>query len=695
MRRGKHLQSQWGVTMQYFAEGAGTPCTLRISASESVQIETALKELRTILAYPAAWKQSLQNTKIHVFVDDSNVFYGGLQQCTEGGGDVVDMKALLEAVQQGRWTEELVVVGSGNGRESRWRAYDDAGYTKHVLPKMADGSEVGVDDTLLSLVMRETDKQFTDLHEHLLVLVTGDGNDNLGRVSFPEAVQGALRKGWRVEVWSWDEGRSSKWRCQRSGGSDPESSEDREPSFEAAYGQSGQFSVKSLNQHRGRIIRQRTTKEQQWRDTRVGLQQARTASAPSVLQLAEQCHPLAVRQQLTEIKAEMAAIKEEINKGEYGRAGELVGLKTQLHDMEGHPQLHDVEGHPHAQCRSQALPRPSLIVVPPGLAVQAQSDSKVSSNTTSRGPDGTNGFHHPRSVESPRFLERCETTPAMHAMHGCSADTNSSSGNGSSCPPRPTLGASSLTSSTGGKWRPSDGKWRSAAAAAGEGTAPPPEVSRSSTPRGMEKYPSRTTPRSLARAATYDEHDTRTAGDQPTSSLFKAYCSPRGTPRGTTPTTPRGGSLEELAASCSGTPMEQRKSADCAVCKDYAALGYCNFGDRCHFQHPGALGVGLGGKLLCHSWAGTGSCDLRDACTFAHPAVCSDGSSCMPTRWCKCNFFHPNASAARAVGDTATQKPPRALNRSETAPVWTTSGGITHQMDGGGMYPLASSGSRW
>jgi hypothetical protein len=235
-----------------------TQTFLEISATESCLVEIALQEVRDILVDPGEWKEKEQRTKLHVFVDDSNVFYGGINQCANQG-EVVDMKALLRVIQQGRRAEELIVVGSGTGGESRWRDYDDAGYTKHILPKGANGREIGVDDTLLSLVMRETNKQFTNLHERRLVLVTGDGNDNIGRVTFPEVVESALGKGWTVEVWSWDEGRSSKWRrrgessnCGASGG------RAGELSFEETYSGTGKFSVMSLDHHRDSIIRRRS-----------------------------------------------------------------------------------------------------------------------------------------------------------------------------------------------------------------------------------------------------------------------------------------------------------------------------------------------------------------------------------------------------------------------------------------------------
>ena len=36
-----------------------------------------------------------------------------------------------------------------------------------------------------------------------IAILTGDGNDNKGRTSFPGVVEAALRKGFSVEVWSW------------------------------------------------------------------------------------------------------------------------------------------------------------------------------------------------------------------------------------------------------------------------------------------------------------------------------------------------------------------------------------------------------------------------------------------------------------------------------------------------------------
>ena len=39
--------------------------------------------------------------------------------------------------------------------------------------------------------------------QQVLVLLTGDGNDNEGQTSFPNIVETALTKDWHVELWSW------------------------------------------------------------------------------------------------------------------------------------------------------------------------------------------------------------------------------------------------------------------------------------------------------------------------------------------------------------------------------------------------------------------------------------------------------------------------------------------------------------
>jgi hypothetical protein len=44
-----------------------------------------------------------------------------------------------------------------------------------------------------------------------LILLSGDGNDNNGRTSFPGVVSIALEHGWLVEIWAWKASLSTKY----------------------------------------------------------------------------------------------------------------------------------------------------------------------------------------------------------------------------------------------------------------------------------------------------------------------------------------------------------------------------------------------------------------------------------------------------------------------------------------------------
>lgn len=46
----------------------------------------------------------------------------------------------------------------------------------------------------------------------VLVLLSGDGNSNSGRTSFPYAVTTALQRNWQVELWSWEQSLSRNFR---------------------------------------------------------------------------------------------------------------------------------------------------------------------------------------------------------------------------------------------------------------------------------------------------------------------------------------------------------------------------------------------------------------------------------------------------------------------------------------------------
>ncbi|KAK3237350.1 hypothetical protein CYMTET_52567, partial [Cymbomonas tetramitiformis] len=127
--------------------------------------------------------------RAHIFVDNTNVHVA--QEA---------IHRLIHCVEAGRTVEERVVVGSGDQRQkSVWHTWKAAGYKVSSDPRQ--GKEYFVDDALLAQLIRTASLVFEP--RRTLVLLTGDGNANGGRATFPESVEIALRNGWRVEVHSW------------------------------------------------------------------------------------------------------------------------------------------------------------------------------------------------------------------------------------------------------------------------------------------------------------------------------------------------------------------------------------------------------------------------------------------------------------------------------------------------------------
>jgi hypothetical protein len=208
MKRGRHLQEELGVTMKYTNRtGAGQVCMLTISAEFDYAVQIALGRIRSIVADPVAFERELQQHKLHVYIDDSNVFIGAKNKCAVG--EWVDVRGMVRVVEKGRSAAKRVVIGSGKGNEPRFVDYKQQEYEVSVMPRGRNGCEIGVDDSLHAGALREVNKSFSD--SRCLVLVTGDGNANEERTSFPQVVEAALQRGWSVEVWAWKDSMSKVW----------------------------------------------------------------------------------------------------------------------------------------------------------------------------------------------------------------------------------------------------------------------------------------------------------------------------------------------------------------------------------------------------------------------------------------------------------------------------------------------------
>jgi hypothetical protein len=135
-----------------------------------------------------------------------------------GGGPkanvYVNVQELAKLVEGGRKTEERFVASSVGSSQQRslpvWNQWRGAGYTVRLEDRSFNNKEVGVDEILHGLLGELASKQFPT--PRTLVLLTGDGNGNHGKSTFPNAVQNALRNGWNVELWAWKSSLSNRWK---------------------------------------------------------------------------------------------------------------------------------------------------------------------------------------------------------------------------------------------------------------------------------------------------------------------------------------------------------------------------------------------------------------------------------------------------------------------------------------------------
>jgi hypothetical protein len=160
------------------------------------EIRTWCQEKAELLRQGAAAppSEAVVRHNVHIFVDHSNVSIGASRVT----GKALDVQQLVHGVEQRRTAKERVVVGSHESERTgaEWRKL---GYT--VIADQRRGKERFVDDTLHAQLMRTAGKTFEP--GRVLILVTGDGNNNEGRTTFPECVLAALQNDWHVELFSW------------------------------------------------------------------------------------------------------------------------------------------------------------------------------------------------------------------------------------------------------------------------------------------------------------------------------------------------------------------------------------------------------------------------------------------------------------------------------------------------------------
>ncbi len=150
---------------------------------------------------------------LHVFVDNSNIF-GGAQRVAKHTEAYVPWPAIrlyvrnfITLIEGSQPVCTRVYAGSvPPGSEDLWRYARDMRYNTDLLRKVEkdDGrlAEQGVDELLhlkIANVLLDTDQP------EVLVLATGDGSITTYGTGFGLQAERALKRGWKVEVWSWRE----------------------------------------------------------------------------------------------------------------------------------------------------------------------------------------------------------------------------------------------------------------------------------------------------------------------------------------------------------------------------------------------------------------------------------------------------------------------------------------------------------
>eukprot|EP00039_Didymoeca_costata_P021128 m.343507 g.343507 ORF g.343507 m.343507 type:complete len:780 (+) comp22944_c0_seq1:172-2511(+) len=176
-------------------------------------LERAIEESRKLHEREKATRASLSTLKnqlVHVYIDFWNISLGferSPDQCMSPAN-------LVKEVEAGRTAIKRMVFGSKTVREGRnqnisgstlgriWREFEDANYDVHLCERRPGQGEQFVDDAIIAQIYDDL-LAYTS-SERVLVLLTGDGNDNDGRASFFQCITRALNlQNWRVELWSW------------------------------------------------------------------------------------------------------------------------------------------------------------------------------------------------------------------------------------------------------------------------------------------------------------------------------------------------------------------------------------------------------------------------------------------------------------------------------------------------------------
>jgi hypothetical protein len=140
-----------------------------------------------------------QERACYIYIDHSNIIAGGNQSGYKMKTDSIVKALEFNKINEKRWIIKRNLVGSGM-LANIIRAWEFNNYTVCNYPT---GREYGVDEILKDKIRNELDTNIKPTYCHM-ILVTGDGNRKQESQTFPDVVEIAIKKGWTVDVYSWE-----------------------------------------------------------------------------------------------------------------------------------------------------------------------------------------------------------------------------------------------------------------------------------------------------------------------------------------------------------------------------------------------------------------------------------------------------------------------------------------------------------
>lgn len=149
----------------------------------------------------------------HIFIDNSNIFggaqraAGNLEQNAVWLSIRVYYRNLFQLLEHRDDVATRVLAGSvPPGNDRLWENARQRGYDTDLLRRVEDDDGRLVEQAVDEMLHLKIANALLDYPApQTLVIASGDGRVSNWNTSFPGQAERALRHGWDVEVWSWQE----------------------------------------------------------------------------------------------------------------------------------------------------------------------------------------------------------------------------------------------------------------------------------------------------------------------------------------------------------------------------------------------------------------------------------------------------------------------------------------------------------